>query len=171
VLGTARFRLPWSPSTRLPYDITAITDQLFIAAMPRAWHVEDIRGLGIDLILSMTLSPPPRFLSRKPYQLLRLPVVDYWLLPIPLSALRKGVEAALPVIEGGGQVLVHCRGGRHRSVVMAACILVALGMTAEQAMDAIVARRAVADPHARHIEPRIKAFERYWLQKVKASQG
>ena len=39
---------------RLPYDVSAITDNLFISAQPRAAHVEDLRGLGVDLVLSMT---------------------------------------------------------------------------------------------------------------------
>lgn len=53
---------------------------------------------------------------------------------------------------------------------MAACILVAMGMTADEAMGTIVARRAVADPHARHMERRIRAFERDWLRRKAAPQ-
>jgi hypothetical protein len=165
------WQLAVKSSARLPYDTSAITDQLFIAARPRAWHVEDLRGLGVDLVLSMTVSAPPRFLAEPPFQLLRLPTVDFWFFPIPLRLLRRGVAAALPVLERGGRVLVHCRGGRHRSVVMAACILVAMGMTADQAMDIITAHRAIADPHAWHMEPRIRAFERDWLRRKSAAQN
>jgi len=53
---------------------------------------------------------------------------------------------------------------------MAACILVAMGMTADEAMDSIVAHRAVADPHARHIEARVRAFERDWLRRKAVPQ-
>jgi protein-tyrosine phosphatase len=76
--------------------------------------------------------------------------------------LRRGADAALPVLDAGGRVLVYCRQGRHRSVAMAACILIARGMTADEAMDTIVAHRAIADPHAGYIEKRIRAFERDW---------
>ena len=133
-------------------------------------HVEDLRGMGVDLVLSMTWFAPPRILSKRPFQLVRLPTFDFWLLPIPLFVLRRGVAAAVPVLEAGGQVLVHCRGGRHRSVVMAACILVAMGMSADEAMDTIVAHRAVADPHAWYIERRIRAFERDWLRRKSAAR-
>jgi protein-tyrosine phosphatase len=127
--------------------------------------MEHIRGMDVQLVLSMIGVTPPPELAQPPFTLLRLPVFDNPLLPIPLSALRRGVEAALPVMDAGGRVLVYCRAGRHRSVAMAACILIARGMTADEAMDTIVARRPYADPHARHIERRIRAFEQEWLRE------
>ena len=48
---------------------------------------------------------------------------------------------------------------------MASCILIARGMTADDAMDIIVANRPVADPHAWYIERRIRMFERDWLSR------
>jgi hypothetical protein len=145
------------------YDISAITDQLFIASRPRSRHVEEVRGLGVDLVLSMIWFAPPRALARPPFRLLRLPTFDFPLLPIPLALLRRGVAAAAPVLDQGGRVLVYCAQGRHRSVAMAASILIARGMTADDAMGTIVAHRPVADPHASYIESRIRAFERNWL--------
>jgi len=148
---------------RYPYTASAITDQLFIAPRPRTRHLEQFHGLGVDLVLSMIGLRPPRVLAEPPYQLVRLPVFDNPFIPIPLVMLQLGVSAALPVLEGGGRVLVYCRAGRHRSVAMASCILIARGMTADEAMDLIVTRRPYADPHARHIEKRIRAFEQAWL--------
>ena len=150
---------------RPPYDVSAITDQLFIAARPHARHVEHVRGLGVDLVLSMIWFAPTRALTQPPFRLIRLPSFDNPLLPIPLSMLRRGASAAALVLDAGGRVLVYCLAGRHRSVAMASCILIAEGMTADEAMDTIVAHRPVADPHARHIERRIRAFERDWLRR------
>jgi hypothetical protein len=148
-----------------PYDFSSITDQLFIAVRPRARHVESVRGLRVDLVLSMLWFAPPRELTRPPFAMRRLPMIDHPLFPIPLWVLRRGVEAALPVLDAAGRVLVYCRGGRHRSVAMVCCILIARGMTADAAMDLVVDRRPIADPHARHIERRIRAFERDWLER------
>jgi hypothetical protein len=148
---------------RSPYDVSVITDQLFIAAKPHARHMDNIRGLGADLVLSMIWFAPTPELTRPPFRLVRLRTFDNPLLPIPLSTLRRGVSEALPVLKAGGRVLIYCLAGRHRSVAMAACILIALGMTADEAMGTIVAHRPVADPHARHIERRIRAFEQDWL--------
>jgi len=154
-----------SKTARSVYDVSAITDELFIASRPRARHVESVRGLGVDLVLSMIWFAPPRQLTRPPFRLVRLPTIDNPLAPIPLFMLRRGVTAAVLVLEAGGRVLVYCRAGRHRSVAMAACILVARGMSADEAMDAIVAHRPVADPRRPHIERRIRAFEADWLRR------
>lgn len=144
-------------------DASAITGALYLAARPRRHHVSGVRELKIDLLISMIWLRPASELMRAPFKVVRLPTVDNPLFPLPLWMLRRGVEAALPVMNRGGRVLVYCRAGRHRSVAMACCILIGLGMTADDAMDLVVTRRPVADPHAPHIERRIRAFERDWL--------
>lgn len=151
-----------APRERPPYDISAITDQLFIAARPRAHHVSHVRGLGVDLVISMIWLAPPRELTRPPFRLVRLPTVDSPLFPIPMFMLHKGVKAAMPVMDEGGRVLVHCYAGRHRSVAMAACILIARGMSADDAMRIIITHRAIADPYIWYIERRIRSFEDEW---------
>ncbi len=148
------------------YDFSAITDQLFIAVRPRSHHVEHLRSLGVNLVLNMVWFAPDKALSRPPFQVRWLPLIDHPWFPIPLWALRRGVEAALPVLAVGGKVFVYCRAGMHRSVAMASCILIARGMTADGAMDLVVERRAVADPHVPYIERRIRAFERDWRARV-----
>jgi hypothetical protein len=52
-----------------------------------------------------------------------------------------------------------------RSGEQTQCILIARGLRADEAMETIVAHRSVADPHARHIERRIRAFEKDWLHR------
>jgi protein-tyrosine phosphatase len=69
------------------------------------------------------------------------------------------VRAALPVIHDGGVVLVHCVAGVHRSSAQAACVLIGMGYTADDAMQLIKKKRPVADPYARHIQSRIRKFE------------
>jgi hypothetical protein len=161
---------PWG-TPHADYDMSAITEQLFIASRPRAYHVEHVRGLGVDLVLSMIWFAPPWALTRPPFRLMRLPTVDNPLVPMPLFLLRRGAAAAVLVLQAGGRVLVYCRAGRHRSVAMASCILIAMGMTADEAMDTIVAHRPIADPHARHIERRIRAFEADWLSRKRPATG
>jgi len=144
-------------------DVSEITDQLFIASRLHARHVEHVRDLGIDLILSTIWLAPTRALRRTPFRSMWLPMIDFPLMPLPLFILRRGAAAAVLVMATGGKVLIYCRAGIHRSVAMASCILIARGMTADEAMDVITAHRPVADPHARYIERRIRAFEKDWL--------
>ena len=47
---------------------------------------------------------------------------------------------------------------------MAACVLIAHGYSADEAMQLVIEQRPVADPHAPHIESRIRAFESHWLR-------
>ena len=68
------------------------------------------------------------------------------------------------MIENGDSVLVHCKEGIHRSVAQAACVLIGMGYTADEAMQLIKEKRAVADPYARHIQSRIQKFEEYWQE-------
>jgi len=142
--------------------ISQITDYLYISAFPRGEHVKEIVALGVRLVLSMHWMRPTKMLGKPPVKLLWLPTVDNMFFPMPIKTLNKGVRAALPVIIDGEAVLVHCKSGVHRSVAQAACVLIAMGYTADDAMQLIKEKRAVADPDARHIQSRIRKFAIQW---------
>jgi protein-tyrosine phosphatase len=76
--------------------------------------------------------------------------------------LFRGVEAATPIVQQGGAVVVHCHYGRHRSVALASCILIGQGYTAEDAMRLITQQRPAADPYAWYIRARIVRFAEQW---------
>ncbi len=143
-------------------DISKITDYLYIGAEPRAACAEELAARNVRLIISMIGSRRPRQALIEPVQPLWLPTFDTPLTPIPLRKLMQGVQAALPVIQDGGSVFVHCVAGRHRSVAMGAAILIAMGHSAEEAMQLIRAQRQVADPRAPYIRVQIVRFERHW---------
>jgi hypothetical protein len=145
-------------------DISRITDYLFLSSLPRHEHAEYVWDLGVRLVVSMPLYRPPGVYCRPPFAFVHCPTVDSPLIPIPIFMLQRGVRGAIPVIERGDSVLIHCKSGVHRSVAMASCILIARGMTANEAMDLVVQRRPVADPHVPYIESRIRAFERSWTR-------
>jgi hypothetical protein len=97
---------------------------------------------------------PPKAVTDSGLRVLWLRTFDFPLIPIPLKTLTRGVDAALPVIQDGGRVLVFCEGGRHRSVAMARlkrlrhCILIGLGYSADGTMELVSNKREVADPYA-----------------------
>ena len=144
-------------------DISEITNYLCISGFPKRESVELIRDMGVRLIISMYLRKPDKILGEPPIRLLWLPVFDSPIIPIPLRIFRIGVNAALPVIEAGGKVLVHCRWGIHRSVAMACCVLIGKGFTTSEAVALIKQKRAVADPEAGYILARVKKFEQELL--------
>jgi protein tyrosine phosphatase (PTP) superfamily phosphohydrolase (DUF442 family) len=146
-------------------DISKITEQLYIAAHPKVEDAEAVRSLNVRLILNMIFIRPAEVYRNPPFRMLTLRTFDSIVLPIPIGKLVKGVEAALPVIEDGESVLVYCREGRHRSVAMAAAVLIGQGSSADEAMRLISAKRSKADPYAWHIQRRIRKFEEVWQRE------
>lgn len=152
------------PDYPLP-NISQINEYLFVSAWPKAEHKDGIRELGIRLILSMHLWRPSHVVGTPPVQLFWIPTVDSPVIPMPISFLERGVEAALPVIAAGDKVLTHCRYGIHRSVAMACCVMIGMGMTAQEAMKLVQEKRSVADPDIWYIRSRIVKFEKKWRQE------
>ena len=140
-----------------------ITDDLFIGSMPTVNHYDQLRELGVRLIINMRFSLGPK---PDPHQ---IPIRTLWLrsfdspfFPISIPKLMRGAQAALETIHAGGKVYTHCAYGRHRGVAMGACILIAQGHDPQAAMQLIAERRSVADPFAYYIRPRILKFAREW---------
>ena len=144
-------------------NFSQITDDLFIGTTPHRKDYDVLRALGVRLVINMrfTRGPKPRFRDLQ-IQYLWLHTFDNPLIPIPLRAFTRGVNAALDVIHNGGKVYVHCAHGRHRSVAMGAAILIAQGMSANEAIELIKERRIAADPDIFYIRRRIHFFERRW---------
>jgi hypothetical protein len=150
----------------MAWNVSRITDYLFVSTRLREEDLEAIRELDVELIVGMIANqPPPRRLAELKIDILWLGTFDFFLFPIPLATLHRGVDAALPVIQQGHQVLVYCQAGRHRSVAMAAAILIGMGHSADEAMALIIEKRPVADPGIWHISRQIRRFEKYWRQR------
>jgi protein-tyrosine phosphatase len=149
------------------FDISQITDFLYISAWPGRKYAAEIESLEVRLILSTHWLLPGKIYRQPPFQFLWLPMIDTPLTPIPLSLLLKGVRVAIPVIQNGGNILVHCRHGVHRSVAMACCVLIGEGFTAGEAMETVKSRRKAADPYIWYIRSRIEKFEQEWLKVQK----
>ena len=145
-------------------NFSQITNDLFIGNMPLAADYDRLRELGVRLIINMRFSrgpaPDP---DPEPMRTLWLRSLDSPFFPISMRSLLHGAQAALETIREGGKVYSHCAYGRHRGVAMGACVLIAQGMDALSAMELIKSRRAVADPDAFYIRPRILRFAREWL--------
>lgn len=145
--------------------ISRVTERLYVGALPRLEQAATLAALRVRLIISLSLQRPPSVYYRGPFHVVRLTWPDSPLLPLPLSLLARGVRAAQPEVAAGRPVLVHCRAGVHRSVAVAACILIAEGRSADEAMRLIKEARPVADPYAWYVQPRIRRFAAYWQRQ------
>ncbi len=153
-------------------DISKITEFLYVGSKIGKEHVDDLKLLKFDLIISMIAQlAPEEIYTLPPFKTLWIKTYDSIFFPIAIKKLEQGVEAALPVIQNKGKVLVFCMQGRRRSVAMSACILIALGHTSNEAIDLLMKARKVADPRIWYIRNRIYAFERYWHGKYPPQKG
>lgn len=78
-----------------------------------------------------------------------------------LPVFQKAAEFAGPILlsEEGGSVLVHCRGGMHRSPAVAASLLIALvGLTSTEAIQCVQAARPIAD-FGVHLVKELRLYE------------
>jgi len=144
-------------------NFSKITDDLFVGNMPSRNDYDRLRDLGVRLIINMRFTAPPKVdLHQQPISTLWLRSIDSPFFPISIQKLIQGTQVALETIRNGGRVYSHCAYGRHRSVAMGACILIAQGYDPQAAMQLIKDRRTVADPFAYYIRPRILKFAREW---------
>ena len=149
-------------------NFSPITNNLFIGNTPSARDYDRLRDMGVRLIINMRfLRGPVPDLHHSPIRLLWLRSIDSPLFPISIHNLLRGAQAALETIQAGGKVYTHCAYGRHRGVAMGICILVAQGMEPLAAMELVKSSRAVADPDAFHIRPRILKFAEQWDRLTK----
>jgi hypothetical protein len=147
----------------LQVNYSEITENLWIGTTPGRSDYDILRQHGVRLVINMRFGHRPSPDSGEPpLNNLWLRTFDSPILPIPVRALKQGVQAALEVIGNGGKVYVHCARGRHRSVAMGAAILIAQGLSPESAMSLIKTRRSVADPYIFYIHRRIRIFARHW---------
>src|SRR5512138_1960964 len=93
--------------SRMSFNFSNITDDLFIGTTPLASDYDGLRELGIQLLINMRFSrgpyPDPH---HTPIKLLWLRTIDSPLFPLPISKLMLGARAALETIQTGGKVYV-----------------------------------------------------------------
>jgi len=147
-------------------NFSKITDDLFVGTTPSSGDYDRLRDLGVRLVINMRYSrgphPDPH---HQPIAALWLPSIDSPFFPISIHKLLHGAQSAMETIRSGGRVYTHCAYGRHRGPAMGACILIAQGHDPRAAMTLIKQRRAVADPSAWYVRPRIMRFAQEWSRK------
>jgi protein tyrosine phosphatase (PTP) superfamily phosphohydrolase (DUF442 family) len=136
--------------SRHPFEYSQITDQLYIAAWPTAENSEALIELGVRLVINMDWVPADEKLSEPPLRMLASTEIDTPLTPMKMENIWEGVIQAQEIFHDDGVVMMYCKGGVHRSVVMACCILILLGYNADEAMALVKERRPVADPYSEH---------------------
>lgn len=146
----------------VPLDYSQITDNIYIAAWPTKYHREKIISLEVSLIIATILERIDKELDESPLTLVHTRGSDVGSnLIYPTNQLMKGVKPAVAAIQNGRKVMVFCKAGKHRSVTMAACVLVGLGHTTNEAIKIVEAGRPEVEIKETHREA-IQKFEKSW---------
>ena len=155
-------------------DISKITDYLSVSSQIGEAHVDEVRLLKFDLIISMIGQVKPHEIYMlPPFKTIWIRAYDTFFTPVSMKKLLIGVEAALPVIQNKGKVLVFCMQGKRRSIIMSAAILISCGYSHNDAVEMLIKARKVADPRRWYVHSQIRAFEYYWKKthSVEVAKG
>jgi len=153
-------------------DFSRITDNLFVGRTPYGKDYEVLKGLGVNLVINMRAEWPSGFISRQRLvQEVWVPSVDNRFVPFNQERLVLAARQAVQEIHNGGKVYVYCRKGRHRSVVMAACILILLGQSTRVLSKLISKQRPIADLHAVQVATAIALFDKVHGKKGQLHSG
>ena len=148
-------------------DISKVTDYLYVGSRVEKEHSDELKLLNFNLIISMIgQMRPDEIYTLPPFKTLWIKTYDTFFSPISIKKLLAGVQAALPVIQNQGKVLIFCMRGKRRSIAMACAILISMGHTSDQAINLLASARKVADPKRWYIRIQIKAFEKYWQKRA-----
>src|SRR6185503_20561245 len=99
-----------SPCDKIPcMDFSRITDDLFIGTTPFVRNYDELRELGVRLVINMRLTHYPQTDQYvRPLNFLSLRTIDSPFFPISIQKLQRGARAALETIRSGGKVYAHC---------------------------------------------------------------
>ena len=132
----------------LPADIPG---QLWLGPMPgrfQAWSAftAEAERSGLGLVVCLTPRPELAELSpdyhaaighgRLPFRWMHVPMRNFGL-PEDPAAFRRDVGTIADTLRAGKSVLLHCAAGMGRTGTAAACVLKALGLDAQQALQRI----------------------------------
>ncbi|MES2940701.1 MAG: tyrosine-protein phosphatase [Pseudomonadota bacterium] len=139
----------------LPPDVPG---RLWLSAMPgrfEAWSSFETQAQRADLALVVCLTPraemselSPRYHAAVaggtvPFRWLHLPIRNFGV-PEDGAGFRREVGAIADALRRGESVLLHCAAGMGRTGTAAACVLKALGMSSDAALQHV--REAGSNP-------------------------
>lgn len=143
-----------------------------LAALAEPVEVEEFRWLreqGIEVLISLTETPPPRqWINEVGLMQVHVPVPD---MTAPTQEqLEQIVSTIHKASEAGLGVAIHCTAGLGRTGTALAAYLVSLGKSAQEAIDQVRALRPGSIETAAQ-EQAIVDFAQYWSTRPKDARG
>ena len=136
----------------------SVTGSLLLGGMParfEPWSAFEVRARAASLGLVVCLTPRTEIEELSPsyhaaiaqgtlpFRWLHVPMRNFGL-PEDPAAFRDGIRQVAEALRAGDAVMLHCAAGLGRTGTTAACVLKALGLSAEEAMQRV--REAGSNP-------------------------
>lgn len=136
--------------TRL--NLSWVDDQLGVGGAFHSHDIPRLRRLGVRAVVDCREenADDERILAQNGIDYLHLPTPDAH--ELSQESLRHGVAWVREKLAGGGKVYIHCLHGVGRAPLLASCVLVADGLTAQAALRLVKASRWQASPNAEQLE-------------------
>jgi protein tyrosine phosphatase (PTP) superfamily phosphohydrolase (DUF442 family) len=137
-------------------NLSWVNDKLAVGG---AFHRRDIprlRKLGIRAVVDCReeAADDEEQLRRHDIDYLRLPTPDAH--ELSQANLRRGAAWAREHLQAGEPVYIHCHHGVGRAPLLASCVLVEEGETAQDALQRVKAHRWQASPNAEQLEALVR---------------
>jgi len=130
-------------------DYSKVNANLFVGKTPHGQDYAHLKRLGVKLVINMRVEWPKNLTHTSTLiKEVWVPSIDSRYVPINKAKLLATAQHAASVIRDNGKVYVFCRRGRHRSVVMAATIMLILGASKKDVLTTLKDKRPVFDPRA-----------------------
>ena len=89
--------------SRHPFDYSQIKDQLYVAAWPTGEDYNELKELGVRLVINIDWVPADEKLNEPPLSVLSLTEIDTPLTPMSMKNIWKGVDQAGKTLRGWRQ--------------------------------------------------------------------
>lgn len=155
-------RAAWATAAHIPLpdqlNMSWITPYLAVGGRILPEDIHRVSAAGVTRVVDTRSEhkDDEAALAAAEIALLYLPTPDTY--PLTLDELQTGARWVNEQIAQDHKVLIHCEHGVGRSVLLAAAVLVARGMSAERAMSLIMRKRWQAAPNHRQMR-RLQEFE------------
>ncbi len=126
------------------YNVSQISDNIFISDLPSAFNKEKLEEAGITHILCSVLGLEPIYPDKFTYKNVHIRDVIYQDLDPYFDDSVKFIEDC---VKSGGKVLVHCSYGISRSASLVIAYFIKSGMSYKEAYEFVKSKREMIDPN------------------------
>lgn len=133
-----------------------ITDEVYVGPQYKHSGLKWMQKEGVNAVINMRIEYDDAEYGLAPNEYMYLPTIDDEAPTI--EQLQQGVDFCTHIINNGGKVYIHCKGGIGRAPTMAAAYFISQGMSRDEALALIRKTR----PFIKVMPPqmqRLAAFE------------